>query len=388
MSETQLELFAPKSAEQKKQFVAPMINDIELEERLESLAEDGQADWDEYGSYSGPEWLSPWSAISALHKSVRRSYTEITLQMTSYLLKTDPDRFWNRIGVIALEDVGLGDPGLVASIAYVAGRGRRRKELGEPQLAMAFVRGLVESPKDRTSCDLICLAQKLAEKASIQMTMSEKRCLAALTDHSIDPIRRAMYVVMSHKAGEIGRRSLHDWYEISGLLTEDQRRVIRFSKGGAEEMALVYGIAAQELAKTDLALDLPDSWWIDVDLEPFDGIPPAAFDQYTREGLRAFAYFSKASKKVMPWMAMKKVGAERAVSFIGRLTFRAEGDTLSPRIQYEFGQICRSLYMDQVGAEFGLSEGEFAEAVLLMREELPLLRHARGRVMKLIPSGG
>lgn len=57
-----------------------------------------------------PMTLSPWMAMSLLQKAVRRGRSDFALRAAATLLRDAPDRLWRRLGVIAFEDVGLGNP--------------------------------------------------------------------------------------------------------------------------------------------------------------------------------------------------------------------------------------------------------------------------------------
>lgn len=74
--------------------------------------------------------LSPYLAMSAMQKAIRRGRAELALQAAATLLQRSPERLWRRLACIAFEDVGLRDPNLVAlAIAAMAGK-RVRAPLG------------------------------------------------------------------------------------------------------------------------------------------------------------------------------------------------------------------------------------------------------------------
>jgi hypothetical protein len=60
---------------------------------------------------------SPWVAMSAMQKAIRRGREDLALSAAATLLRNAPDKLWRRVGCIAYEDVG------VASLA-AAGAGR------------------------------------------------------------------------------------------------------------------------------------------------------------------------------------------------------------------------------------------------------------------------
>jgi replication-associated recombination protein RarA len=51
-----------------------------------------------------PTDASPWLAMSALQKAIRRRREDVALSAAATLLRDAPDRLWRRIGCIAYED--------------------------------------------------------------------------------------------------------------------------------------------------------------------------------------------------------------------------------------------------------------------------------------------
>src|SRR5437879_108130 len=67
--------------------------------------------------------VSPWVAMSALQKGIRRSDQVTALRAAATLLISAPERLWRRCGVIAFEDIGLADPNAVSIVtASLAGK--------------------------------------------------------------------------------------------------------------------------------------------------------------------------------------------------------------------------------------------------------------------------
>ena len=54
-----------------------------------------------------PMDASPWVAMSAMQKAIRRGREDLALSAAATLLRDAPDKLWRRIGCIAYEDVGL-----------------------------------------------------------------------------------------------------------------------------------------------------------------------------------------------------------------------------------------------------------------------------------------
>jgi replication-associated recombination protein RarA len=76
--------------------------------------------------------VSPWIAMSALQKAIRRSQDGLAQRAAATLLSTSPERLWRRCGCIAFEDIGVADPDTVAIVtAALAGKRFRAGHLFE-----------------------------------------------------------------------------------------------------------------------------------------------------------------------------------------------------------------------------------------------------------------
>jgi hypothetical protein len=54
-----------------------------------------------------PMDASPWVAMSAMQKAIRRGREDLALCAAATLLRDAPDKLWRRIGCVAYEDVGV-----------------------------------------------------------------------------------------------------------------------------------------------------------------------------------------------------------------------------------------------------------------------------------------
>ena len=62
-----------------------------------------------------PMDASPWVAMSALQKAIRRGREDLALSAAATLLRDAPDKLWRRIGCIAYEDIGVASLEAVGS---------------------------------------------------------------------------------------------------------------------------------------------------------------------------------------------------------------------------------------------------------------------------------
>jgi hypothetical protein len=87
-----------------------------------------------------PMDASPWLAISAMQKAIRRGREDLALSAAATLLRDAPDKLWRRVGCIAYEDVGLASLEAVG-VATVALTGKRHRSAlgGEWAVASCIV---------------------------------------------------------------------------------------------------------------------------------------------------------------------------------------------------------------------------------------------------------
>jgi hypothetical protein len=90
---------------------------------------------------------SPGVAAALLQKSVRRGDEHLALPAAATLLRSSPDRFWRRLGVIAAEDVGLADLDIVGWVtSMLSGK-------AQPPVARLLVRACNAASR---SAGLVC----------------------------------------------------------------------------------------------------------------------------------------------------------------------------------------------------------------------------------------
>lgn len=98
--------------------------------------------------------------ISALQKSIRRGLLENAVLLGWEMFRTSPEmeaKLWSRLTVIAVEDIGLGNPQAPILIETLYQQHQRyARPLGDRFLFAAHaIRVLCTSPKERVSDDLV-----------------------------------------------------------------------------------------------------------------------------------------------------------------------------------------------------------------------------------------
>jgi hypothetical protein len=107
-----------------------------------------------------PMKVSPWIAMSALQKVIRRGQEHLALRAAATLLHVSPERLWRRCGCIVFEDIGVADLDTVAIVtAALAGKRFRASLGGEWAVARCIVSKMVHAPKSRAADDLLLAAE-------------------------------------------------------------------------------------------------------------------------------------------------------------------------------------------------------------------------------------
>jgi hypothetical protein len=100
-------------------------------------------------------------ALSALQKAIRRGYEDLALRAAMNLMIGGPHAIWRRLGIIAFEDIGVGNIDAVGWVTVVIGRPEVRKRLGgEWKVADFLIRILCRSAKCRATDDLVHLIER------------------------------------------------------------------------------------------------------------------------------------------------------------------------------------------------------------------------------------
>jgi hypothetical protein len=103
-----------------------------------------------------PMAASPWVAMSAMQKAIRRGRQDLALSAAATSLRDAPDKLWRRIGGIAYEDVGVASLGTIGfATASLGGKQARAALGGEWAVASCVIAELSRAPKCRAADDLL-----------------------------------------------------------------------------------------------------------------------------------------------------------------------------------------------------------------------------------------
>jgi len=330
--------------------------------------------------------ISPWLAMSAMQKAIRRGRANLALRAAATLLRDSPDRLWRRIAVTAFEDIGVADFDAVALVTTGLKSKTWRSQIGgEWAVASYLVQRMCRTTKCRAADDLAVVAEwhPTFDRARLSLTFK--------------PIPDLMKLAIGR--GVLPDRALAIWYSIgtdrcpSSMLRErrGEPQIVFDTLCDSGFPDTVVEIAREGFRKSSAILcPLAVLLWREVErsarhAEPDDlpgdemigEVPCWAYDMHVREGNQAMARFLEADCDTTRWIAAHVPPRER-VRLLGGVLFRVESGLVTNRLRWETGDTLRRMAdLDCHGLELGKGE----EIVSLLSRDLPKLNEARHHVV-------
>lgn len=331
-----------------------------------------------------PLHASPWVAMSALQKSIRRGDVGLASRAAATLLMADQAKLWRRVAGIAFEDIGLADLECVKLvIAATAGRAFRRDFGGEHRVAGLVVARMCEAKKCRAADDLFiavshgyrldALRNDLARE-DLQQHLSHVRERRALLGASL----AALHASGTRWAGQVAgkgsdpkalfaaMRSAGIDHEIVELAEQGFRRT-------REALPVLLPLLNFVLPSGDLRTACDEFPKVVVGCS---GIPTYCLDGFSYEGRAALSRFMKRNTATGRWFR-KYVDAERRLSVLAGAVFRVEGGLVRQRVQWPCAATLRHL---ADAGYHGMQLARPSAFLEMVRADLPVLDEVRANV--------
>jgi hypothetical protein len=331
-----------------------------------------------------PMDASPWVAMSAMQKAIRRGREDLALSAAATLLRDAPDKLWRRIGCIAYEDVGLAALDTVGiATASLGGKQACAALGGEWAVASCVVAELSRAPKCRGADDLLMACELHPAYADARVELPR-----LTTRHLIET---------ATGRGSVQERALALWYALG---TDRDRSTLARRRG---EPQLVFDrlceagwphsiveVAREGFRRTRtvlcplvalLACEPRQAVQLKSDELPpeevIGDVPTWAVDLYSREGRAALARFLQTEALAARWVR-RNVSPSRRVSFLGHINFRVEGGLVTNRMRWPLADELRR-QVDVACSGRGCPDA--TEILELLRDDIPRLNEARAAVI-------
>jgi hypothetical protein len=329
--------------------------------------------------------ISPWLAMSLLHKAIRRGHDALACRAAATLLRDSPDRLWRRCGGIAFEDIGVADLNVVSLVtAALAGKMFRSKAGGEWPVASFLVSGMAHAPKCRAADDLLLTVDLHPELGAARRELWS--------------LPTAELLRLAGGSGSLNERAIALWYAV-GTNGRTSRNLS--PRRGQPQLAFdeleragfpnsVVAIAREGFRKVGEALCpfvallhpliQPETATVEDDGFPpetlIGDVPSWALDMYSREGRAALETFLQGTSETARWVRAH-IPTQARVRFLGTVVFRVEGGLVRSRLRWPTADKLRRLVDLECHGRHCRDASEILE---LMRRDLYLLNEVRADV--------
>jgi len=324
-----------------------------------------------------------WVAKSILQKAIRRNEPERAAKAAITLLGNDPAGVWNRMMVIAFEDVGIGSLEAVHLATAATSAKWRKAQGGDWQVAIEVARQLAMAPKCRATEGLagaaanhpalepwrryvksVGLPERLAAVADSSLTLPE-RALAAWYSSGVDHWRH-------HRVGPGDLPGLMATYQrmgVSPAVLDTTASAIRKVK---EPILVMLPLLSTMATGGSITEATPPPTFLD------DDVPLVALDMFCRIGKQAIAALATSSPKLRDFL-YQHLPRRQWARAVGFALFYAEGGIVTPHLRWAQSMEIERLGIEADFATVGLPAGCIAELLALVREDISLLNHLRIR---------
>lgn len=332
-----------------------------------------------------------WKAVSHLQKCIRRGWADHIPDVARALWSVDNAYLRYRLGVIAMEDVGIGNIAGVASLMEDKINKRWVDANGGLDGLIVRMQELARGTKDRTACTWGSLASLSAFEATHgdwASTTPQKAAAVAFNAHETLSVRAAAALraagtnLFPHGDFEEVEGDWESWMSLNAEhAPEEVLQAMRKGQKSQKEWHPAFlGMcwSDYQAAPTETIVTAPKNFG-DV-----HGYVSAAIDSHTAEGQKAIAMWWRRTPALrQQWQALGWSGTDSAAqSLLSSMVFLLEGGAVDKRLGYATAQAVEQTAKDRWAATAGMSGKEAAAAVW---RAMPQLQECRLQYVQAQP---
>lgn len=324
-----------------------------------------------------------WLLRSALQKSIRRGRVDKALEYGERLYGLEADYAWYSMSIIVPEDVGLGDPDLLAYSTVNTLKTVTSKAQPKKLFAAQVARAAACPIKTRSNTELTLLAdasekefRALASKAPVEELTEEmfggEYAPAAAIAASVLRKRCGADKTLMH--GILNRMLLEAPNET--LARAAMMSFERFSDPiNISTYPLVRAMYGTKALPSDVVYEArPDVMPEEIEVK---GITCAAYDMHVSTGKKAIKAFCTSLSKRIPLVAEFANKTEDVVKALGCLIFFIEGGQVDLRMWSDELQILKDTQDRVVSVDYGVPDEMYEELFKIVAENIDVLNQKR-----------
>ncbi|MGF7007189.1 hypothetical protein [Aminobacter sp. BE322] len=289
-----------------------------------------------------PLLTSPFVAMSAMQKSIRRGDVDLALRAAATLLKSDPAKLWRRLTGIAFEDVGLASVDTIRLVMAAATSKSLREEFGgEWAVASLLVEQMAISPKCRATDDLLWTVAQHHELEELRASLtgvdlSEHLSRIRERGAALGASLAALHASGVRWTGQISGRTgnaaaTFDAMREAGIDHEIVALAERGFRRTREALPVLLPLLSGALPSG--VLPAQDDEFPKVVIGHKSGLPTYVYDAFSWEGKSALSRFLKRNTTTGRWLR-RHVPAERRMAVLAGAIFRVEGGLVRRRVEW------------------------------------------------------
>lgn len=327
-----------------------------------------------------------WIAASALQKSIRRGNLSMAYKAGLAMMQINPAIVWNRLRVIACEDIGIGNMRAVYETLYVSGKVKWRERNGGDSHVLAYIIDqLCKANKSRLADDILYTADVHADYHHQRM---------AYVDYSVDELydiilyekdrgifERMIALCYLHGTSTMRPQSLIEMKGQPNLVLDVFRQsgmpdcmldIIKLALPRTEGHALSLGLALTMQASADNHRIVHDA----IETNIIGEWPAEAYDKHTREGKQSFRAFLNRCPEVRTFIQTRLPHVD-PVTMIGWCVFALEAQLLDTRIAFDGSEDIRTKAQSAWMQCDGMTQQIQCELLGLVKLHIGILNNAR-----------
>ena len=336
--------------------------------------------------------VDKWTAVSGLHKAVRRGEIVLANMYATTLINLDPNYLFRRLPILVYEDLGIADSCMYEYINALNSKVIRNM-YGDKKLASYLVGKIAKSPKNRTATDILCQLNIDPDADSylhgcLNTPVNRLVHIATDTNLSLNHRMTALKVISG-----FSERQSNGYYrtiskprlDLLQQVCEDMSaspsltNAVLLGNGKTEGLNAALLLANEMLMESSTAIIAEDK----VPSQYYESINLAALDIYCRSGRTVISQLVATSKSLQKYFTAHPV--KNCARLVGTILYIIEGSLLYRELHFDGShELKANLELAEIFAAGMKTKDEVDELTALVRFEIPLLNDLRISYLKSI----